>query len=119
MTDKQDTRLTKIEESLYRVAHNDERIAGVLESIREDQKAAAQCRSKLRESFLELKGEILEMREVAVTERAAMTTQLTLRTKPGTIVKVVTAVVMAALAFFASGAPEAEALKADLVEAVQ
>ncbi len=123
MTAKQDNRLTKIEESLYRVAHQHESTNKSLVEIKAEQAKAAECRDAMRDSVLDLKGVIVDMRDTASKERAALTTQLTLRVKPGALKKVVTAavtaLVMAVLAFFATKTPEATLVVSKVLKVVQ
>jgi hypothetical protein len=120
-TSKEETlqRLKTVEESLYRIAHDHEKTDLLLKGIHEDQKKAESCRAALRESVLDLKTIIVEMREEASKERAAMSTQLTFRTKPGTLVKVAGAVVTAVLGYFATKSPEAAAVAGEITKVLQ
>lgn len=110
-------RIEKVEGSLEKIAGSSQAQTAAMAEILIEQGSARKCRSATRDSILDLKDTVLELKaevvsshEKAVKERDAMSTQLTIRAKPITIVRGVTAAVMAALAFYATKAPEAAAV---------
>ena len=106
-----DARLSAVETSIYRIAHDAE-VAGVwrgeakelLTMLEGREKAAIDCRNDLRNQILDLKQIIIDDKEVRAKERAAvdadrdaLSTKLGRKIRTATIAKTAGAVVSAAL----------------------
>lgn len=111
MTDVNGPRLVAVENSIYRLAHEQEsqaawrsRTDACLQEIERDVKTAAKCRNALRGDVLDLKTLIVQMREASLAERKAsqdqreaLSSSLAGKIKTATIAKAVGTVAGAAL----------------------
>lgn len=112
-------RMGTIEKNVASIAESNQVVSTVLTQLLREQEEARNCRASMREGLLDLKTMVVEMRDEASKERAAMSTQMTVRVKPGTIGKVVGAAMLALLTFLASQGPHVAAVTDQVTKVIK